>query len=407
MTLLPSLAGAQGERHGGPVTALAWWPQTDQPDTLISGGFDGRVIHWALDLQAIEQFEHHPVPIDKLSADQRCGQCPPELVISPPAQNQWRFRKTFGDRGRIAIDHEGVAHWQTSDSFTTLPHHFADILDIDIVGDEMLSIERNQSPRLYELNSAQGRDLPAGGIAVAAGRLIDEERALLGTVDGYLSLVSLTTSSILARELAHPAPILAIDISADGDQAITAGANGTITAWRLDEQGLVSERILGQFGFPVFALLLDEPNGRVIVGHKDGHLEALPLLGGEGLSAPPKPAVLFAQSEPTEPGAKLFRACAACHSFAPDGGNKAGPTFAGLIGRPAGSVPGYPYSQALLATDVVWNVQTLSELFKQGPENYLPGTTMPLQRLSNDDERALLIDYLNQQARQTDRKVQP
>ena len=57
-------------------------------------------------------------------------------------------------------------------------------------------------------------------------------------------------------------------------------------------------------------------------------------------------------------GAQLYRACAACHSLAPDR-NMTGPSLAGIWGRKAGSLKSFArYSPALQASNVVWNGTT-------------------------------------------------
>ena len=95
-----------------------------------------------------------------------------------------------------------------------------------------------------------------------------------------------------------------------------------------------------------------------------------------------------------ERGAELFRRCGACHTVTPDGGNKAGPTLYGLFGRRIGTVPGYPYSAALKDGDIVWTAETVSELFRLGPDVVTPGTKMPVQTIGNDAEREELIRWL-------------
>src|SRR3546814_3372309 len=75
----------------------------------------------------------------------------------------------------------------------------------------------------------------------------------------------------------------------------------------------------------------------------------------------------------------LFRKCSACHTLGPDSANKAGPTLHGIFGRRAGSVPGYKYSDALKESELVWNEKTIGNLFKLGPDDFTPGSKMPLQ----------------------------
>ena len=95
-----------------------------------------------------------------------------------------------------------------------------------------------------------------------------------------------------------------------------------------------------------------------------------------------------------ERGKAMFRACAFCHTLTPDGGNRAGPTLWKLFGRPAGTVDGYRYSDALKASGIVWDEATVARLFEVGPDVMTPGSKMPLQTLSSDADRADLIAYL-------------
>ena len=112
-----------------------------------------------------------------------------------------------------------------------------------------------------------------------------------------------------------------------------------------------------------------------------------------GLTAPPddtpKPWL-----ESDHPGAKYFTKCAKCHALTADGPARSGPHFAGLFGRAAGGVRDYHYSDALIGVDFVWDEMTLFRLFDEGPDKMLPGTKMPVQRLTNADELNDLIAYL-------------
>jgi cytochrome c len=55
-------------------------------------------------------------------------------------------------------------------------------------------------------------------------------------------------------------------------------------------------------------------------------------------------------------GEKVFAHCAPCHSTKP-GENKFGPSLAGVLGRKAGTEPGYSYSSALKGQDITWDEQ--------------------------------------------------
>ena len=94
------------------------------------------------------------------------------------------------------------------------------------------------------------------------------------------------------------------------------------------------------------------------------------------------------------PGAQLFTKCARCHNLKADGARRSGPHFEGLFGRAVGKVKGYNYSEALRQVDFQWNAETLTALFEKGPDIFLPGTKMPIQRVSNSEDLEHLIDYL-------------
>ena len=105
------------------------------------------------------------------------------------------------------------------------------------------------------------------------------------------------------------------------------------------------------------------------------------------------PATSAAAGDP-EAGEKVFRKCATCHEFkAPK--NKVGPHLVGIIGRPAGTVEGFKYSDAMKNSDVVWNEETISAYVKQ-PKAYIPDNRMGFPGLKKDEDVANLIAYLKQ-----------
>lgn len=91
-------------------------------------------------------------------------------------------------------------------------------------------------------------------------------------------------------------------------------------------------------------------------------------------------------------GAQLFqRRCAACHSVEP-ARNKTGPHLSGLIGRPAATVEGATYSNALRNAGITWDRQSLDH-FLTAPRQLVPGTRMAVT-VPDARQRAAIIDYL-------------
>lgn len=105
-------------------------------------------------------------------------------------------------------------------------------------------------------------------------------------------------------------------------------------------------------------------------------------------AAPPAP------QSATEPGARAFQRCAACHSLGTDAGS-AGPGLRGVFGRRAGTVEGFVYSDAMRAAGrdgLIWDEPTLDR-YLADPEAVVPGTTMPYQG-GTAAERAAVIAWL-------------
>ena len=103
---------------------------------------------------------------------------------------------------------------------------------------------------------------------------------------------------------------------------------------------------------------------------------------------------LFASTNAAE-GAKIFKKCAACHSIAEGGANKIGPALWGVLGRPAGSVPGYKYSKAMAAYGKDWSFKEMNG-FLIKPKDWIKGTKMAFAGLINAEDRAAVILYMNE-----------
>ena len=107
-------------------------------------------------------------------------------------------------------------------------------------------------------------------------------------------------------------------------------------------------------------------------------------------------ALLIAQALPLAPGSpgeRAFMKCYSCHSALPGEHGLPGPNLADVMGRKAGSLPGFDYSPAFRGLDFHWDRDRLDR-FLQNPDSLVPGTTMNAPPLTGA-ERAAILDYLS------------
>lgn len=97
-----------------------------------------------------------------------------------------------------------------------------------------------------------------------------------------------------------------------------------------------------------------------------------------------------ADSAPQPPQA--FMQCVSCHSVKP-GVNGVGPSLHGVVGRKAGTLPGYAYSDALKAWGKTLTPEEL-DTWLTAPMQDVPGTKMVFPGMPDPAKRKEVIDYL-------------
>ena len=106
------------------------------------------------------------------------------------------------------------------------------------------------------------------------------------------------------------------------------------------------------------------------------------------------PAAAAAAGDPAA-GEAAFKACRICHQIGENARNFVGPELNGVVGRKAGTVPGYNYSDANKHSDIVWDLATLAKYLRK-PRAVVPGTKMAFPGFDNDSDIANVIAYLKQ-----------
>jgi len=101
------------------------------------------------------------------------------------------------------------------------------------------------------------------------------------------------------------------------------------------------------------------------------------------------------QAQDAAAGEKVFAQCKICHSVGENAKNSVGPVLNGVIGRPAGSVAGYAYSEANKKSGLTWDEATFKE-YIMDPKAKIPGTKMAFAGLKDQQKVNDLIAYLKQ-----------
>lgn len=105
-----------------------------------------------------------------------------------------------------------------------------------------------------------------------------------------------------------------------------------------------------------------------------------------------------AQADPTErikidAGRQFFDAnCHRCHSVDADKASY-GPLLEGVVGRRAGSFPGYPYSKALAAAGFVWTKGAI-RAWIEANDQLVPGTKMRHVGITDPTVQDFIVEYL-------------
>lgn len=108
-------------------------------------------------------------------------------------------------------------------------------------------------------------------------------------------------------------------------------------------------------------------------------------------SAATTPAVLTGDAAL---GREVFKGCEGCHSVQPNV-HLFGPSLAGVVGRPAGRLKGYAFSDALSAQKFTWTNQRLEAWLGDEPKNLVPGTRMEFPGIADKAQLHQLIAYLD------------
>ncbi|MBC8212837.1 MAG: c-type cytochrome [Gammaproteobacteria bacterium] len=95
-----------------------------------------------------------------------------------------------------------------------------------------------------------------------------------------------------------------------------------------------------------------------------------------------------------EQGEEIFmRKCSSCHDHKKAGGHGKGPHLWNVLGRQAGTVAKFYFSDAMSGSGHQWTLATLN-YYLTNTEQAVPGRLMEFRGIRKDEERAKLIAFL-------------
>ena len=102
-----------------------------------------------------------------------------------------------------------------------------------------------------------------------------------------------------------------------------------------------------------------------------------------------------ASAQDAAEGERLFkRLCTVCHIAEKDSTKRGvGPNLWGIVGRKAGTIEGFRYSEANRNSGIVWSAETLDP-YLESPRKEIPGTSMAFAGIRKPEERKAMIAYL-------------
>jgi cytochrome c len=407
--LLALPAHAQLRGHGGPVRAVVVSADGKQ---AVSGSFDTSAIRWSLQRNVAEQvLRFHDAAVNAVAY------LPDGRIATAGADGKiaiWTPGKPDPERvleghtapiAAIAVSPDGktlasaawdhtVRLWPLAGGTPrVLQGHTQNVNGVAFTpdGKSVVSAGYDASVRIWPLaggaETIRTLPTPLNGVAVAAGGEI-----VAAGADGKLYFLS-AQGEPRGEAQASQTPIIALALSGDGKLAAAAGIRGSVAI--VDRASRQVLRTLVGPGLPVWSVAFLPDNHTLLTGGADRTVRRWNAMTGEPadtliVGAPDDPLAAYAN----DPGARVFRACVACHTLTPDEGNKAGPSLWHIFGRKIGSLPGYRYSPALTKMNIVWSPETVSKMFEVGPMAYTPGTKMPEQTIGSADDRKALVEFL-------------
>ena len=411
-TLNPVSAELRG--HGGPVRALA---VAEDGDSALSGSFDARAIRWDLrqnSAKEVLRFHDGAVNAVALLKDGRAvtaGEDARIAVWTPGSSSPDRVLVGHaGPVAAIAGSPDGKvlasASWDRTIRLwnlaggepTVLIGHGQNVNSVAFLPDNsaVVSAGYDATVRIWPWPHPGPPfvvEVPAPLNALVTAP--DGEIAAAGA-NGQVYFLSPAAQQLGSLEAAA-APLVALAISRDGARLAAASVNGAVAI--IDRKTRTVSRTLAAPTGPIWSVAFLPDGQTLVTGGGDRTIRRWDIETGLPLDQVQTAAADPLAAYAGDAGARVFRACTACHALTPEENNRAGPSLHGIFGRRIATLPGYNYSPAVKRLAIVWTPETIAKLFELGPATYTPGTKMPEQRIDSPEDREALVKFLEKATR--------
>ena len=399
--------------HGGPVMDAQ---VARDGTTALTASFDNSVGLWSLASEDVRWLEGHEAAVKSvvyLSEDAAASSGDDFDIILWDLNGAKLRARLEGHKGQVnalAVSPDGTflasASWDGSvglwdiakaQNIHLMTGHESSVSDVGFSPDGKFVYSASADGTIRSWDIATGEEtrlLVQHGFGVNT-LLIGETWLAYGAVDGGTRILSLDSDKELADLTLDRRPILSMALSPKGDEIAVGDGQGFVMTVATDGWQITGDYQAAANG-PVWALSYTGDGGSLLAGGIDDAAYIWPA--HNDLDAPimatTKRGFLKDPNAMSNGERQFRRKCSICHSLSDDGKRRAGPTLAGLFGRPAGSVEGYSYSQTVADLGIDWTEETIDQLFDLGPDHYIPGSKMPMQRIVRPEDRRDLIEYL-------------
>lgn len=277
--------------------------------------------------------------------------------------------------------------------------HKQGVNDVVFTGDgtTLYSASTDGTIRVWDVASGTETQLLASHGFGVNELILNEDAGWLayGATDGSTRFIDAQTGDLIRDFTLERRPILALAFDPGGQQLAVGDGDGFIMMIDTGDMRIARDFRATQQG-PIWALAFSPDGQNIHAAGIENIMYSWPVATMREHGQMDGDARSFLQDPATmSNGERQFkRKCSICHTLSASSARRAGPTLQRLFGRRAGTVSDYTYSQTLTGSDIVWSADTINDLFDEGPDHYIPGTKMPMQRIAKQQDRTDLIDYL-------------